>query len=278
MKRFRDTTNPAERDMILFGLSIFANDQMSVHLLVREGLINTLLHRMSIELDTMSEYHTPVTIKHEDAEKVPQLKRKTSKIDPTGNKLKRPNLGRLSPCGTTYSDAAESPSSCSGYGSMSNRSPSYSSYSSPQNADFDSDADSATYSPVCSDAEDHVAIEQAPRDKVELSGMYDEVEEVADEDPESVDEETVFVLPLYEEDATNSEKVEEEEVDLSQEMKQWNKSVIKKMLVLLKDMRLRIKRVPDLAKGENLSVLLRACHAIPEPVQYCQMILSFIVQ
>lgn len=277
MKRFRDTTNASERNMILFGLSIFANDQMSVNLLVREGLINTLLHRMAIELDALGEYHMPVAIKKDDQEKVAPLKRKSSKLD-AGNKLKRQNYGRMSPSGA-YSDSAESPSSCSGYGSMSNRSPSYSSYSSPPNADFDSDADSATYSPVCSDAEDHILKkEEEVREKVELSELYDEVEDVAEEDTEPVEEETVFLLPADEEDAMASEKVEDEEADIPQEMKLWNKSVIKKMLVLLKDMRLRIRRVPDLAKGENLSVLLRACKSIPEPVQFCQLILSFIVQ
>lgn len=275
--------------MILYGLSIFANDQMSVHLLVREGLITTLLQRMAIELDTMNEYHAVTTIatKEDSTDKTgltPKLKRKSSRADNGGNKLKRANLGRLSPNG--YSDSMESPTN-SGYGSMSNRSPSYSSYSSPTN--FDSDADSATYSPVCSDAEEEEdksaekkGEKKPPVDEsIELAGLYDEVagdELLEDDDAQPpAEEDTIFVLPADEEDAGSSERTEEEELD-SPEMQVWNKSVIKKMLVLLCEMRLRIRRVPDLAKGENLSVLLRACKSIPEPVTYCQLILSFIVQ
>lgn len=288
LKRFRDTADASEREMILYGLSIFANDQMSVHLLVREGLITTLLQRMAIELDTMSEYHALAAVVPKEDEKTggtPKLKRKSSRVDNGGNKLKRSNLGRLSPNG--YSDSMESPTN-SGYGSMSNRSPSYSSYSSP--TDFDSDADSATYSPVCTDAEEEDKDnggekkdeqKQSVDESIVLAGLYDEVagdELLEDDDAQPpAEEDTIFVLPADEEDAGSSERTEEEELD-SPEMQVWNKSVIKKMLVLLRDMRLRIRRVPDLAKGDSLAVLLRACKSIPEPVTYCQLILSFIVQ
>lgn len=297
LRRFRDTENQSERDMILFGLSIFANDQMSVQLLVREGLINTLLHRMAIELDSMAEYHAPVTLpvdasgdkKDDDLQQPAKMKRKGSKLESSNNnKLKRSTFGRLSP---NYSDSMESPTN-SGYGSMSNRSPSYSSYSSPKSTDFDSDNDSATYSPVCSEAgEDNDNQEKNTATQglleaatVELSELYDAVQEeegVIDDQEEDreppAEDDTVFVLPADEEDTGSAEPTEDEEQE-SPEMKVWNKSVIKKMLVLLRDMRLRIRRVPDLAKGENLSTLLRACKSIPEPVAYCQLILSFIVQ
>lgn len=309
LRRFRDTENQSERDMILFGLSIFANDQMSVHLLVREGLINTLLHRMAIELDAMPEYHTPVVVVEEVAKREkngeypqpPKLKRKGSKMDPQHpNKFKRSTpFGQLSPStsNSCYSDSMESPTSSS-YGSMSNQSPSYSSYSSPAN--FDSDGDSATYSPVCSDPEDGEEGEGDDTKKKkkqqqqqqlqegtvngseELAELYNEVaDEVVLEEEEPAEEDAVFVLPADEEGDTGSAETaadeDDEEVE-SPEMKLWNKSVIKKMLVLLRDMRLRIRRVPDLARGDNLSTLLRACKSIPEPVPYLQLILAFIVQ
>lgn len=301
LRRFRDTENQSERDMILFGLSIFANDQMSVHLLVREGLINTLLHRMAIEMDAMPEYHAAVTevveTKRDEADpQPPKSKRKGSKIESSSSKLmKRSTLGRLSPNSGFYSDSMESPTS-SGYSSVSNQSPTYSSYSSPKSTDFDSDADSATYSPVCSDAED--AEEKAQPEEgrereekeSELAKLYDEglLEEDAaaddDDDDSPAEEDPLFTVPADDEeedeaeDTTASQDTAGDEQKESPEMRLWNKSVIKRMLVLLRDLRLRIRRVPDLAKGENLSTLLRACKSIPEPVAYCQLLLSFIVQ
>lgn len=287
--RFRDTKNQSERDMILYGLSIFANDQMSVHLLVREGLINTLMQRMVIELDAMPEYHAAVSMKKEaDTTQTPKLKRKGGKLD--SNKLKRSNLGSLSP-----STAMESPTHSNGYGSMSTQSPSYSSYSSPKSQDFDSDADSATYSPVYSDPEVEKGGGNSSSGRKErlvgeddnglLLDVYDEMPDTVLDDEEmegDAAEEEVFLLPIDGEDddtSTSQERTDNsEETAESPETKAFNKSVIKKMLVLLRDMRLRIRRVPDLAKGDNLLILLRASKTIPEPVNFCQPILSFIVQ
>lgn len=289
---------------------------------------------MAIELDSMTEYHVPVKQQMQDketapgGEKLPQppskyLKRKSSRVDSGSTRIKRPNLGGLSPSGTSnstggggscYSDSMSSSPPSSSYGSMSNRSPSYSSYSSPAN--FDSDADSATYSPDCSDAEEESeAVNGKPLktkvsqdDNIELAGYYDEIIEDEDDSlarngvdrdgPPGVDEEdSIFPLPDDNDDAegdgedregdslgprssstTNTaEEENDEEVD-SPELRAFNKSSIKKMLVLLRDMRLRIRRVPDLARAENLSILLRACKTIPEPTAYCQPVLSFLVQ
>lgn len=288
LRRFRDTDNAEERDMILYGLSIFANDQMSIQLLVREGLICTLMQRMSIELNEMSEDHAVATSRRVDHEKDQAMapksasKRKNSfKVD--GNSYKKP-MNRLSP---SYSDG-ESPENSSGYSSVSNRSPNYSNFSSPKGTDFDSDEESDSYSPVCSDNEEdgnqevkegcHKGVKSKEMDSTDLGTLYGNVDDEEEKEPEALtNDEQIFAITA-DDDETTEEKQLEEVLNVAPELKQWNQSSIKKMLVLLRDMRLRIKRVPDLAKNENLVVLLRACKSIPEPAQYCQQILTFIVQ
>lgn len=278
LTRLRETQSQEERNMIMHGLTIFCNDQMSIAGLIREGLISTLIQRMSVELEDMPDMHSLIPIKKRDDTQTvlkPGQKRKAAKLDP----LKSKKLGRLSPNG--YSDP-ESPTP-SGYGSLSNQSPNNSNYSPKSNRtvdDFDSDdVESGSYSPVCSDGEDKKVEVIPPKEKEFniFSVMYDQVEEANEGEHETIaGEENDFEVPL--EDDRSLDKEEQEDEDLTPEMKKWNQSSIKKMLILLRDMRLRIRRVPDLAKSENLAVLLRACKSIPEPAIYCQLILTFVGQ
>uniref|UniRef100_A0A1B0CF57 BTB domain-containing protein n=2 Tax=Lutzomyia longipalpis TaxID=7200 RepID=A0A1B0CF57_LUTLO len=267
LQRFRETECRQERDMIMYGFTFFCYDQMSIVLLVREGLIGALIKRLMEELTDAKVDHVPI---EKEVQEVKVTKRKRFAASDIAHLMKR--LRSRSP------KPAEpgSPGSSSGYGSLYTNHGSPSSFcsispksSSPRSTYMDSDDESVNYSPVCSDNEE---------------------EEIAP--PPAATED--IPQHLYDEDSKNSAgsfRTEAEIDETSQEPPQLDvappkelqtegveKCTIKRILLLLRDMPLRLSHAPELAKVDSLTALLKACRFISNPHAYCNKILYFVVQ
>uniref|UniRef100_A0A6B2E838 BTB domain-containing protein n=1 Tax=Phlebotomus kandelakii TaxID=1109342 RepID=A0A6B2E838_9DIPT len=275
LQRFRETECRQERDMIMYGFTFFCYDQMSICLLVREGLIGALIKRLTEELADAVVDHVPI----EKGPEIKVTKRKKFAESDIAHLMKR--LRSKSPKPSHFSEPG-SPGSSSGFGSLYANHGSPSSFcsispksNSPRSTDLDSDDESVNYSPVCSDNEEEIkqpVVRTEERRDVEHEGLS----HLCDDDSQNSFQAGTLTNILDE----NSQEAALLDAVVTKELQSegTEKSTIKRILLLLRDMPLRLPHAPELAKLESLSVLLKTCRFISNPHAYCNKILYFIVQ
>ncbi|XP_059610964.1 uncharacterized protein LOC132257920 [Phlebotomus argentipes] len=267
LQRFRETECRQERDMIMYGFTLFCYDQMSMCLLVREGLIGALIKRLAEELAEAEVDHVPI----EKAPESKEIKRKTFEESEIAHPMKRFKI--KSPKPSHFSEPG-SPGSSSGYGSLYTNQGSPSSFcslspknSSPRSTVFDSDDESMTYSPVCSDNEEEIRAPEEKRDP-----EHDGLSNLCDEDSQN----SLAAVVLTEGINENSQDAASHDA-VAMPSEGVEKSTIKRILLLLRDMPLILNHAPELAKLESLTALLKTCRFISYPHTYCNKILHFVV-
>ncbi|GAB0087388.1 hypothetical protein DMENIID0001_016850 [Sergentomyia squamirostris] len=272
LQRFRVTECRQERDMIMYGLTFFCYDQMSIQLLVKEGLIGALIKRLAEELAEATVDHVKIDRETTDLKVTKRKRFQQLEID-----LLMKRLRSRSPKPWNFSEPG-SPSSCSGYGSLYTNQGSPSSYgsispksSSPRSTDLESDDESATYSPVCSDDDDD-ATHPPKMPKIEKASA----EPLAPELDPIIDEDSTQIADILAVEETSQEAALIDAVAAKNEVVET--CTIKRILLLLRDMPLRLAHAPELARVESLQALLKASRFISNPHGYCDKILCFVAQ
>lgn len=269
LQRFRETQCRQELDMIMYGFTFFKYDQMSICLLVREGLIGALIKRLTEELVEAKVDHVPIKKPLE----IKLTKRKRFKASDIDIIMKR--LRSNSPMCSNFTEPG-SPNSSSGMNANHGSPSSFCSISpksaSPRSTDLESDDESATYSPVCSDSDEDIPLRRA-KEKRELPAVEIAVVDVDENTTESLDVGLNDIEPSTQENALLEAMVEKDTKEIESEI-----STIQRILLLLRDMPRMLPHAPELAKMESLTALIKTCRFISNPQTYCNNILYFVVQ
>lgn len=264
--------------MILFGLYQFRFDDLSLDVLINEGIVRTLIKKLSEKMEFEKVDHISkaeyLKIEKEKVTMTKQKKRnRRSKLE---SKYKQTKKAKYSDPSSPSSSGSSSYNSNAGYYPENN--PSYRCYSpteslSPCSSVYKDDCDAENYSPVCTDNEDNDDNTESVKAQAmaDLKAKEKEVEDrnfdilkflkeetINDDDNEDVEDDNDITKEP--DDCTKlALEVEEEILSLSE------KKCIDSMLYLLWIVTIHSTYTADLILKETLDTLLKICKAVSKP-------------
>lgn len=270
----RESTCDRVLGMILFGLYQFRFDDLSLDVLINEGIVRTLIKKLSEKVELEKVEHISKAEFQRNAEKETMEKQKKrnrkSKLESKYKQTKK----------AKYSDPSSPSSSCSSsYNSNAGYfTPNYRSYSpteslSPCTSVYKDDFDAENYSPVCTDNEDNddntesvkaqVVADLKAKEKEKEHRSFDILkflkEETINDDDNEDDDDDDDTTKEPDDCAQLALEVEEEILTLSE------KKCIDSMLYLLWIVTLHTTYTADLILKETLDTLLKICKTVSKP-------------
>lgn len=259
----------------------FRFDQVSTNLLVENGLVPILIKRLSQVIIGMKVDHISKKSEDDNDEfKKRQSLKRSRDLSPF-------NINRINKQRPSDYDPG-SPGSSSGYGSGSGIFPLTPSSignprsESPRNIDLDTDFDSDTYSPVCSDDEEgHSPMSKKNetteelQDSIEKTEIFDIFSYISEQCEES--------LQFPPSDTEDNDKKEEKDTSITflDATLDFEKKPVQPILMLLHNASVTIgnyKYNMDLVRPDTLTTLLKLSQLIPKPNEKIFLILGNVLK
>lgn len=268
---------------ILYAFYQFRFDQVSTNLLVEKGLVPILIKRLSTVIVDMNVDHISIKVDDDSKTKDRQSLKRTRDLSPF-------NLNRTNKQRTSDYDPG-SPGSSSGYGSGSGNAPlSPSAISNPRsvspgNIDLDTDFDSDTYSPVCSDDEEGYSPVTKSKDTkdetvIKTEQTEPEIFDIFSYMVEQYDESLQFPPSDTEENDKSKDEKETSMTCLDTNF-DFERKPVQPILMLLHNATITIgshKYNMDLVRPDTLTTLLKLSQLVPKPKEKLLLILGNVLR